>query len=117
MACNADLYCRRNCLSRQRHQRMGRNYLAIATGDVATAGQTPPPAHVITVYIARITRRVFPRNRSSANEVKRIWHLERTLSEAAVEIALLIPDSRDDSVARLRDLAAFFGLESLDRGM
>src|SRR5712691_5372502 len=52
----------------------------------------------------------------SGNEIKWIWHLERALGEAAVEIALLVSDIGDDRIARRGDLAAFLGLEGLDRG-
>jgi hypothetical protein len=55
--------------------------------------------------------------RSSPNEVKRIWHLEPTLGETALEIALLIPDSCNDRVSCLRELATFLGLEGFDCGM
>jgi hypothetical protein len=46
-----------------------------------------------------------------------IWHLEPTLGETALEIALLIPDSCNDRVSCLRELATFFSLEGFDCGM
>src|SRR6516164_8704082 len=53
----------------------------------------------------------------SPNEVKRIWHLEPTLGETALEIALLIPDSCNDRVSCLceNELAALHSITSSAR--
>src|SRR5262249_10009315 len=56
-------------------------------------------------------------DRSSPDEVKRIWHFELAFSETAVEVALLVADGRDDRVTCLRELATFLGLVGFDRGM